>query len=142
MWLGKTKIFRKSKTVLYGYRKLHYVHNTDYIFKNIAKDFETRFDTSNYELERPLPKGKNIKLIGLMKDQLGKIVMKKSVVLRAKTYSYLIDDDTENKKAKETKKCVIQRNFKFENCKNCLEAIQFRNKINHLEKRWNWHRLS
>ena len=70
-----------------------------------------------------------------MKDQLGKIVMKKSVVLRAKTYSYLIDDDTENKKAKETKKCVIQRNFKFENCKNCLEAIQFGNKINHLQKK-------
>ena len=61
MWLRKTKIFRKSKTVLYGYRKLHYKHNTDYIFKNIAIDFKTRFDTSNYELERPLPKGKNIK---------------------------------------------------------------------------------
>ena len=70
-----------------------------------------------------------------MKDQLGKIVMKISVVLRAKTYSYLIDDDTENKKAKETKKCVRQRNFKFENCINCLEAIQFGNKINHLQKK-------
>ena len=36
---------------------------TDDIYKDIAEDVETRFDTSNYELEcnsieRPLPKGK------------------------------------------------------------------------------------
>ena len=34
---------------------------TDDIFKNIAEDVETRFDTSNYELDRPLPKGNNKK---------------------------------------------------------------------------------
>ena len=28
----------------------------DDIYKNIAEDVETRFDTSNYELNRPLPK--------------------------------------------------------------------------------------
>ena len=32
---------------------------TDDIFKDIAEDVETRFETSNYELDRPLPKGKN-----------------------------------------------------------------------------------
>ena len=31
---------------------------TDDIYKDIAEDVETRFDTSNYELHRPLPKGK------------------------------------------------------------------------------------
>ena len=31
------------------------------IYTDIAKDVETRFDTSNYELDRPLPKGKNKK---------------------------------------------------------------------------------
>ena len=30
---------------------------------DIAKDVETRFDTSNYELERPLPKGKNKRIL-------------------------------------------------------------------------------
>ena len=41
---------------------------TDDIYKDIAEDVETRFDYSNYELERPLPKGKkNKKAIGLMK---------------------------------------------------------------------------
>ena len=40
------------------------------IYKDIAEDVETRFDTSNYELDRPLPKGKIKKVIGLMKDEL------------------------------------------------------------------------
>ena len=33
---------------------------TDDIYKSIAEDVETRFDTSNYELDKPLPKGKKI----------------------------------------------------------------------------------
>ena len=47
---------------------------TDDIYKYIAEDVETRFDISNYELEwnsidKPFPKGKNKKVIGLMKDE-------------------------------------------------------------------------
>ena len=61
---------------------------TKYIYKNIAKDVETRFDTSNYELDRPLPKEKNKKVTELMKDGLGRKIMIKFVRLRAKTYSY------------------------------------------------------
>ena len=41
------------------------------IYKDFAEDVETRFDNSNYELDRPVPKGKNEKVIGLMKDELG-----------------------------------------------------------------------
>ena len=41
--------------MLYGYSV--YI-KTDDIYKDIAKDVETRFDTSNYELDRSLPKGK------------------------------------------------------------------------------------
>ena len=70
------------------------------IYKDIAEDVETRFDTSNYELDRPLPKGKNKKVIGLMKDELGGKIMTKFVGLRAKTYSCLIDDGTEGKRHK------------------------------------------
>ena len=43
--------------------------------------------------------------------------MTKFVGLRAKTYSYLIDDSSENEKAKHTKRCVIRRKLKFENYK-------------------------
>ena len=60
----------------------------DGIYKDIADDVETRFSTSNFELDRPLPKGKNKKVIGLMKDELGGQIMKEYVGLRAKTYSY------------------------------------------------------
>ena len=88
---------------------------TDDIYKDIAEDVETRFDTSNYELEynsidRPLPKGKNKKVIGLMKDKLRGKVMTKFIGLRAKTYSYLIDDGSEDKKAKGTKKVCQKEN--------------------------------
>ena len=60
--------------------------------------------------------------------------MTKFVGLRAKTYSYLIDDNSEDKKTKDTKKCVIKRELKFEDYKNCLEVTQLENKINYLEK--------
>ena len=68
-----------------------------------------------------------------MKDELGGKVMKKFVGLKAKTYSYLIDDGSEDKKAQKSlsKK---KRKLKFENNKNCLEAIQLENEISHLEK--------
>ena len=44
--------------------------------------------TSNYELDRPLPKGKNEKVIGLIKDALGKKVMTKFVGPKRKTYGW------------------------------------------------------
>ena len=73
----------------------------------IYKDIEARFDNSNFEIDRPLPKGHNKKVIGLMKDELdGQI---------AKTYSYLKDNNAEDK--------------------NCLEAAQSESKINYLRKK-------
>ena len=52
-----------------------------------------------------------------MKD---KVKMKEFVGLRAKkTFTFLLDDGTENKKAKDTK-----RKLKFEDCKNYLKATQ------------------
>ena len=57
---------------------------TDDIYKNIAENFETRFDTSIYELDRPLPKRKNKKVIGLINDELGGKIMLKFVGLSAK----------------------------------------------------------
>ena len=53
----------------------------DDIYKDIAEDVQTRFDTSNYELDRPFPKEKNKKVIGLMKDELGRKIITKLVGL-------------------------------------------------------------
>ena len=69
-----------------------------------------------------------------MKDKLGGKVMKKFVGLKAKTYGYLIHDRNEDKKAKDTKTCVIKRKLKLENYKNCFEATQLENKIYYPEK--------
>ena len=55
--------------------------------------------------------------------------MTKLVRLRAKAYSDLLDDGNKDKKAKDTKKCVIKRKLKFENYKNYLEVTQLDNKI-------------
>ena len=93
---------------------------TEEFYKDIANDVEKRFDTSNYEVDRPLPTGKNKKVIGLMKDELGGRVITEFVALRPKTYSYLTDDCKEDKKAEGTKKCVIKRMIKFNDYKNCL----------------------
>ena len=113
--------------------------NTDDIYKDVAEDVETRFDTSTYELEfnsndRLLSKGKNKKVIGLIKDELDKKIMTKFLGLRAKRYSYLIDNGSEDEKAKDTKKCLIKRKLKFEEHKNCLEATQLDNKTKYLEE--------
>ena len=93
---------------------------TNDFYKDIANDVDKRFDTSNYELHRPLPTGKNKKVIGLMKDELRDKIITEFVTLRPKTYSYSTDDGKEDKKAKGTKKCVIKRMIKFNDYKNCL----------------------
>ena len=70
-----------------------------------------------------------------MKDESGRQIMKEFVGLRAKKYSYLQDNNNEDKKAKGTKKCVIKEKLKFQDYKNCLQEAQIENKINHLEKK-------
>ena len=69
--------------------------------EDIADDVVKWFDTSNYSEDgkRPFPRGMNKKVIGLLKDELGRKIMTKSIALRPKTYFHLMDD---GKKAKET----------------------------------------
>ena len=99
---GKVKLCYMDTDSFIAYIK------TEDVYKDIAEDVEKRFDTSNYKWEgnsinRSLPKGKNKKVIGLMKDGLGGKIMTKLVGLGAKTYICLIDNNNEDKKAKGTK---------------------------------------
>ena len=64
-----------------------YIKTND-IYKDIAEDTETRFDTSNYDLNRPLSKEKSKKVICVMQNELGRKIMKEFAGLRAKIYSY------------------------------------------------------
>ena len=111
---------------------------TNDFYEVIASDVENRFDTSNYEVNtsettaepsslersvlacRPLPTGKNKKVIALMKDELGGKIITEFVTLRPKTYSFLTDDGKEDKKAKGAKKCIIKKMIKFNDYKKCL----------------------
>ena len=72
---------------------LVYKIRTEDFYKDISKDVETRFDTSGYVPDRPLPTGKNKKVIGLMKDELGGKIMKEFISLRPKMYSYRVDEN-------------------------------------------------
>ena len=102
---------------------------TNDFYIDIASDVENRFDTSNYEANtpetsalahRPLPTGKNKKVIGLMKDKLGGKIITEFVTLRPKMYSFLTDDSKEDKKAKGTKKCIMKKMIQFNDYKKCL----------------------
>ena len=109
--------------------KLCYMDTDSFIINIKTEDFyedianhiahEKRSDASNYQVNRPLPKGKNKKVIGLMKDELGGKIMTEFAALRPKNYSYLMDDGNSDKRTKGTKKCVIKRILKFNDYKDC-----------------------
>ena len=121
LYLGMS-ILDISKTVMYEFQydyigpqygdnaKLCYtdtdsfvVHiKTEDFFEDISDDVERWFDTSNYNEndKRPLPIGKNKKVPGIFKDELGGKIITEVVALRAKTYAYLMEDGGEHKKAK------------------------------------------
>ena len=92
--------------------------NTEDFYKDIAGDVEDRFDTSGY-CDRPLPIGKNKKVIGLMKDELGGETMKEFIAMHPKMYSYRVGS-SKPKKCKGIKKCVVKKTITFEDYKKCL----------------------
>ena len=95
---------------------------TEDFYKDIANDVERWFDTSNCNKKdnRLLPIGKNKKVIGLFKDEFGGKSIVEFCALRAKAYAYKLDDDTEMKNAKGTKKYIVKREIIFKNYKDSL----------------------
>ena len=85
---------------------LIYSVRTEDFYRDIAEDVEARFDTSGYVPNRPLLVGKNKKVIGLMKDELGGEIMKEFISLRPKMYSYRVNN-SEPKKCKRIKKYAL-----------------------------------
>ena len=93
---------------------------TEDFYKDISEDVKDRFDTTNFNCNRPLPIGVNKKVVGLMKDELGGGIITEFVSLRPKAYSYRTDDLVELKKAKGTRKCVVKKMLGFNDYKKCL----------------------
>ena len=98
---------------------LIYSIKTEDFYKNIADDVETKFDTSGYIPDRPLPVGLNKKVIGLMKDELGGEIMREFVSLQPKMYSYKVGN-SKPRKCKGIMKCVVKKTISFDDCKKCL----------------------
>ena len=107
----------------YAIRILFVMHiKTEDFYKDITGDVERWFDTSNYDKKNKitLPIGKNKKVIGMFKDELGGKIMTEFCTLEAKAYAYKLDDDTEKKKSKGTKKCIVKREITFKNYTDSL----------------------
>ena len=94
----------------------------DDFYKDINNDVDKWCDTSNYDKNdnRPLEIGKNKNVIGKFKDELVGKIMTEFCALRAKAYAFKLDDDTEKKRAKGTKKCIVKREITFKNNKDSL----------------------
>ena len=98
---------------------LIYNIKTEDFYKDIAEDVPARIDTSGYHPDRPLPVGLNKKVIGLMKDELGREIMTEFVTLRPKMYVYKTGS-AESRKYKGIKKCVFLKIISFKDYKACL----------------------
>ena len=97
---------------------------TEDFYEDIANDVNEWFDTSGYNKECKLPRsfpiGVNKKVIGKFKSEISNEIMIKFCTPNAKTYAYLLDSDKEIKKAKGTKKCVIDRILTFKRHANAV----------------------
>ena len=120
--------------MLNGYRQRYSLHKSGRRVSRHCKDVKTISDISNYDLERPLPTRGNQKVIGFMKDGLGRKIMIELAALRPKINSYLTDYNDKGIKTQSTKKYVIKEKLQLKDYKNCLEATQPENKVNQLQK--------
>ena len=95
---------------------------TEDFYEDIANDVMKWFDTSKYNKEdnRPLPIGKNKKVIGMFKDELDGMIMTENGNDWAKIYAFKYKDGEEKKKAKGTKKSVIKNDLEFEDFKRSI----------------------
>ena len=110
---------------------LVYSIKTEDFYADIADDIPTRFDTSSYLPDHPLPISLNKKVIGLMKDELGGAIMTEFVALRPKLYFCRVLSGVENKKCKGIKKCVVKKTLTFEDYKACFfnSKITYRSQL-------------
>ena len=118
----KPKYENKAKLLFTDTDSFLYEIETEDFYKDIAGDVKDRFDTSEYKEGHPsgIPTGINKKVLGMFKDEVKGKNIKEFVGLRAKLYSFIIEDGEENKKCKGVKKQVVKESITHEDYKTCL----------------------
>ena len=118
----KSKYGDKAKLLFSDTDSLMYEIQTEDFYKDISGDVKNRFDTSDYPENHPsgIPTGINKKVLGMFKDEAAGKIIKEFVGLRAKLYSFIIDDGGEIKKCKGIKKQVVKSSISHEDYKTCL----------------------
>ena len=118
----KPKYRNKAKLLFTDTDSFLYEIQTEDFYKDIAGDVRDRFDTSDYPEGHPsgIPTGINKKVLGKFKDEAAGKVIKEFVGLRAKLYSYKMDEGKENKRCKGIKKAVVEKSIRHEDYKTCL----------------------
>ena len=119
----KQKYEDKAKLLFTDTDSLMYEIQTEDFYKDISKDVEDKFDTSNYPSNHSIGEeyiGKNKMMIGMFKDEAEDKIIEEFVGLRAKLYSFKMFKGNESKKCKGVKKSVIENSITHEDYKNCL----------------------
>ena len=120
----KPKYGSKAKLLFTDTDSFLYEIQTEDFYKDISGDVKNRFDTSDYPEGHPsgIPTGINKKVLGMFKDEAAGKIIKEFVGLRAKLYSYKMDEGKENKRCKGIKKAVVEKSIRHEDYKTCLET--------------------
>ena len=120
----KPKYGAKAKLLFTDTDSLMYEIETEDFYKDISKDVKDRFDTSDYPENHPsgIPTGINKKVLGMFKDEAAGKRIKEFVGLRAKLYSFIMEDGKENKRCKGVKKQVVESSITHEDYKTCLRT--------------------
>ena len=120
----KPKYGAKAKLLFTDTDSFMYETETEDFYKDISEDVKDRFDTSDYPENHPsgIPTGINKKVLGMMKDETAGKIIKEFVGLRAKLYSFIMEDGKENKRCKGVKKQVVESSITHEDYKTCLRT--------------------
>ena len=120
----KPKYGKQAKLLFTDTDSFLYEIQTEDFYKDISEDVKDRFDTSDYPEGHPsgIPTGVNKKVLGMFKDEAAGKIIKEFVGLRAKLYSYKMDEGKENKRCKGIKKAVVEKSIRHEDYKTCLET--------------------
>ena len=114
----------KAKLLFTDTDSFLYEIQTKDFYKDISGDVKDRFDTSDYPEGHPsgIPTGVNKKVLGMFKDEAAGKNITEFVGLRAKLYSYKMEEGKENKKCKGIKKAVVEKSISHKDYKTCLET--------------------